>query len=220
MSYKTTLFAVPREAFQDTEALAAEIVAALTSDFSMQDDLYVAATDIGVAWAFHFRSPTLDRQYRQAMAQLLMKRQGFATITYIFHNDQIGLYWFEHTGPSADCAIGSSGPYMCGWGDEVSVEYPQRGYSNDALKALHAKDEAELTAEEFAAIAEYKNAVTIGFEMFYGTRPNYLASVHADEGWRVWTPSDRPTPERVPLDSGWWAVLEPDLPDDLLALDE
>ncbi len=220
MSYKTTLFVVPRDAFNNAEALAAEIAAALSADFSMQDDLYVATTDIGVAWAFHFRSPAMDRQYRPAMARLLMKRSGFATLTHIFHNDQIGLYWFEHTGPSVDCAIGSAGPYLCGWDYDINVDYPQRGFSNDELKALNAKDETLLTEAEYAAIAEYKNAVTIGFEMFYGERPNYLACVHVKEAWRVWTPSDRPTPERVPLDSGWWAVLEPDLPDDLLALDE
>ena len=53
-----------------------------------------------------------------------------------------------------------------------------------------------------------------------GERPNYLACVHAKEARRVWTASERATPARTEVDPAWLSVLDPDLPDDLLDLDE
>ncbi|MBK7859068.1 MAG: hypothetical protein IPJ65_10705 [Archangiaceae bacterium] len=84
------------------------------------------------------------------------------------HDDRSGLYSFVRTERgSIVTALQSDGPFLQIIRGEITVDYPQKGYSRDELELLNAKSDDELSDAELKAVAEYQNALKLGLSQYY-----------------------------------------------------
>ncbi|HEY8380093.1 MAG TPA: hypothetical protein VIK91_26565 [Nannocystis sp.] len=119
----------------------------------------------------------------------------------LLHDDRRGIFLFERYDPEAEppmVRLMSDGAYLGGSGlRHVTIDYPQKGFSNEALRALHEKPPEELTPREARAIMEWKGAVWIGLRQFFPRwRASYLDLLYCKNAWRVFHPEKREEPPR------------------------
>jgi len=106
---------------------------------------------------------------------------------FLGHNDAEGEHVFEGFDGERWLALCSIGPNLKGDVDGLQVDYPQKGYTTEALAALNKKEEEDLTDAEFAAIAEYKSAIDIGLAELFGSDAgrDYLNTVHEEKATQI-----------------------------------
>jgi hypothetical protein len=240
MSTKARVYAVPSGAFDSAAALATEIANALAGprgswEIRVDGEAYAAIaapSPKSDAWTFTLRSPTDDEAHRLTVSTALGQHPAFQTLTFLHHNDQVGVYWFEHATPGkptkrrpsgrTSFRLGSTGPYLCGDAKAITIDYPQKGYTHKQLIKLNQKAAAKgkLTAKDERAVDEYMSAVAIGAAMFYPGGLRYMKVLYAEEGWLVW---DRGrhlgSAPAAKLADDWSFCLDRDLPDELESLD-
>ena len=214
MSYKLSLFAfaqdVPDEAILDN---LAGTVDALSADIQMGDAYATLRLIEGLKFC---QVLALDRSpgsgVMRGTATDGLYWADFAS-AFLGYDDQNGVYLFDYWDPASKTGIFllSDGPLIGGTLDRIESDYPQKGYSNDDLQALFEKDEAELTPAEYAAIAEYQNAIDIGLAERFGWKSGrkFLDLCHVDTGYNLFGAREEvPLPDGLRNLIGFWPEFE------------
>lgn len=169
MSYKLSLFAFPSRVSDD--AILGELslgVETVAADVSM-GDAFIVLREIDAmkfAWILaQGRSPGSGVRRGTLTDGFFGKNYPMAFLGY---DDQNGVSLFEGNGTLA-LRLLSDGCFIGGRKlPDVKVDFPQKGFTNDELRALHDKPESELSDREHAAIAEYQSAIDIGLRESFG----------------------------------------------------
>ncbi len=96
------------------------------------------------------------------------------------HDDMHGIFKFL----SPALSMVSDGPltHILDSRVRLTVDYPQKGFTNAELEALNDKDDSELSDRELAAVSSYWDAVTIGLGQLFPAEPRraYLSVGQGD----------------------------------------
>ncbi len=220
MSYKLALFAFPSSVDDGT----------ILSDLAI--GVQTVAADVSMGDAFIRLQEIEGMKFAFILAQGRTRGTGVmrGTITegfwqkdypmaFLGYDDQNGVSLFEGWG-TCDLRLLSDGCRIGGrkLGD-LKTDFPQKGLSNEELRALHDKPEAELSERELAAIAEYHSAIDIGMrEVFgWGGGRKYLDICDAKKAYPVGSKTAKAMPDDAaplvafwPEDSDWRSAgLEP-----------
>ena len=207
MSYKLALFAFPNTVADDT----------ILDELSIGVDTVAADVDMGPAF---IRLQEIDGlKLAFILAQGRSRGSGVmrGTITegfygkdypvaFLGYDDQNGVSLFDGWG-TLDLTLLSDGCYIGGrLLKDVKTDFPQKGFTNDELRALHAKEESELSDREFTAIAEYDSAIDIGLREAFGWKSGrkFLDICYAKQAYPVGSHTAGPLPDdAVPLVAFW-----------------
>jgi hypothetical protein len=132
----------------------------------------------------------------------------------LLHDDQAGVFLFERyareTKPLVVSLL-SDGPYLGATKAKLTIDYPQRGFSNADLRVFHEIPQARLAEREARAIMSYEDAATIGLRQFFpGWSGSYLDMLGRDTAWRVFDPKRlNAAPEEVERPKGWRNFVAP-----------
>jgi hypothetical protein len=113
----------------------------------------------GLSWTFETMSRHLAR--------------AFPEMTSILYHDGWGVFKFEHRekaengAPKLVLGINTVGPYIEVYAGKLAKSYPQSGFTDDELRALHEKNPDDMTEAECKAVMEYKHAVDIGINELF-----------------------------------------------------
>jgi hypothetical protein len=189
MSYKAALWAfessVPRETILAGLAEGIEVV---SRDVSVGEP-YIAVKEIrGVTFAGILatgRNPG-TKVHRGTIHEGLTFEFGYAPAAFLGHDDMNGIDVFDYNG-DPDLFMVSDGPLLGGDLAKITVDYAQRGYTNDQLRELNRMG-ADVT-EQIPALAEHDNAIDIGLRQVFGWTggTDYLQVCHEEQAFRYAT---------------------------------
>lgn len=208
MGYTQCIFGVPSECADEAKVLAA--VRACMIDLASQG-LRIPRTYVLIDSDTRARRTGL-RSFiigvREAGDRVLSRTPIFEMlyctdlpVVTLLHDDRRGIYLFERFDPQAEPRVAfllSDGPYLGGSAaSALTVDYPQKGYSHEELRALHEKPEEALTPAEARAIMEWQGAVAIGLRQFFPRwRGSHLDVLYRKNAWRVYDPKQPKSPPR------------------------
>jgi hypothetical protein len=209
MSYKQCIFGIPTAAASEADVLALvrECMADLDSQGLNIPKIYVLidsdvrARRTGLrTFMIGARDPGGRTLTRAPLFEFMFSARRLPVVA-LLHDDQHGVYLFERYDPKASprlVQIVSDGPYLgTNAPERLTVDYPQKQFSNARLRALHDKPESKLTGPEARAIMDYHNAVAIGLRQFFPRwRGSCLDVLQRKNAWRVYHPRDREAPPR------------------------
>lgn len=136
-----------------------------------------------------------------------------ARVLTLLHDDQRGVYAFDLYDSDLPSNVGllSDGCYLGGSTRVLTVDYPQKGFTHAALRALHKKPPEKLREREAAAIMQYANAATLGLRQFFPKwTGSYLDLLTSDTAWLVHDPRNHHRePEEVDRPRGWRNFIAP-----------
>lgn len=121
-------------------------------------------------------------------------------VAFLGYDDQNGISLIDCTG-SAQLFLLSDADNLGGDVGKLTIDYAQKGYTQEQLAALRERPASELTERELAAISDYNTAVSIGLRQVFDWRggTSFVKICFEKQGYRV----DDSTLERVdvPLDA-------------------
>ena len=110
------------------------------------------------------------------------------------YDDQNGVFMFNLNQANTNAFIHllSDGCYLGGDLDAIEFDYPQKSFSREELQGFNKKDPSELTDAEYLAVAEYKDALSLGLAQFFpnATRAGCLDLLYAKEALVVYRADD------------------------------
>lgn len=211
MSDKQCIFGIPTA--RATEAQVLALVRDCMADLRSQGmtiprtyvlidgDAHARATGLRT-FMIGVRGDDTDRWLARAPLFEFIYSANNLPVVALLHDDQHGVYLFESFDPKSPpprvTRIVTDGPYLgTNAPDRLTVDYPQRPFSNARLRALHKKPEITLTPAEAAAIMDWHGAVAIGLRQFFPRwSGSYLDLLHRKNAWRVYDPKQPKSPPR------------------------
>lgn len=214
MSYQQAVFAFSAQADKNWIIRTfSDAVDFVRMDVPMER-AYVVLQEINdVYYAMLFATPLTFGGHANRDTFVSFLSAGEHGVVFIGHDDQCGLYVFEQQRklPSPPdrtsyeyFLLVSQGAEVGGYVDELTVDYPQKGFTNEELKSISAMDESDMTNAQYMAVAEYENAVQIGVKQTFGEkRGNYLSLCNAKQCYDL----DSPTMELVNMPDGLMNIV-------------
>ncbi len=205
MGYTLTIFGVEKET---DETVLCEALARLGRWLEKEGALPVPLAAVvtkpvktkPLRWMVFYCDPDDPTALSQG-AVLEILGETISPLTMVVHDDRTGQFSFVHTEQGKPVlALHSDGPYLQVLRGEVTVDHPQKGFTHDALRALHEKPESALSDREYKAIAEYDSALKIGLKQRYPSErwPRQLDVLGGKtQGW--WIAKKGPLKAPAPL---------------------
>jgi hypothetical protein len=132
--------------------------------------------------------------------EFFTERWSGSPLFTLIYDDQNGYFMFEHRplagGPQSVITWG----HAVGLSDlTLTIDYPQKPFTNAQLDAAYRKPEAKLTKAEAKALMEPADAITLGMMQFgfQSGRRACLDLVHAKKAWSLLEakPKEQPIPD-------------------------
>lgn len=214
MSYRQCFFAVPTTTSLDAVRQIFKRFAWELRGENGYTGLYLAANSPQNAkeaglWLLHLTATPAPRGHvsRDFFTERWSDTQDAPLYTAVY-DDQHGIFaWQEHTSEDRSLIL-THGHRVAVKGVELTVDHPQRAFTNAQLDEALRKPEEALTEAERAALMEYDDAITLGLRQLgsSATRADLLNLLYVKEVWPL-LGADRAKMVPYPLDAG--AVVSP-----------
>ncbi len=199
MSYKVCIFAVERALVSESDLLQAltKTCHTLADIGDMPANTYALLGKKKLCPELHcfmFLGTWVDDEPNCFISREFLEEEllnYLPQLIVMVYNDQRGVFLFKRYNPALDFALMTNAHQWSCVKGEITVEFPQKEFSNVQLEALLAKaqtDESSLSDKEYKAIAEYHNATSIATSQFYPkTKVRSLISCSADsyDAWAL-----------------------------------
>lgn len=190
MSYRACFFGVRAIDSKHAGPQLARMAAELQGE-RRHDGFYLATNTDAEAAASGLRMMYLavdPGSGARVQREFFTERWSGCSLFVASYDDGNGLFWWEHVAADGQTqAILTNGPDTGTSDIDLTVDYPQKGFTVAQLADASSKEPHELTREEARAVMEYSDAITIGLAQFGFTarRQDFLALLNAKEAWSL-----------------------------------
>jgi hypothetical protein len=208
MSYKLCFFAMPaNEPLADVLQLFANFASEL-ADENGYEQLYLVTNTVEEAkrdglWLLHLLAAPAP--YGRVSREFFTERLERGSLITMVYDDQHGIFCWEQTSvDQPDQGILTDAHRVGTYGLELTVDYPQRGFTSAQLDEALKKPEEELTEAEARALMEYDDALTIGLRQYgsTATRASLFALLRKEGGWPLLERSSKTAQVKLPKNAG------------------